>query len=172
MAKQRLTEAQGQATDEVASMGDAAVQTVEQPEVSAEQRERAEQQAEYSRKVQEYCLMLKPGFGSGKDFKDAGMYRRIVNSIFQNAIGHLDLGQVDKNVDAVFTAATADMAKRAEEIGEEVGAEITALLTAIGVASTRAVTLKNQVMPIDMCKAYVNWRPAAKLVNTTFFNAV
>jgi hypothetical protein len=132
----------------------------------------AEDQAQFSANVHENARTLRGGFGTGAEFRQDTLYRRIVNAIFQDELGNLDLSETDQSIDAVFTTVADDMATRADEIGGEIAQQIANRLKAIGTTATRQVTLKKGVVAMDMAKAYVNWKPSQKLVNQTFFNAV
>lgn len=132
----------------------------------------AQAQADMNHQVQDAAKTLRGGFGNGAEYKQNAIVRRIVNTLFADELKGLDLSGTDQSVDSVFQTVTEDMANNADEMGAEMGRQIAAHIKAIGLVATRQVTLKRGIVAIDMAKAYVNFRPGAKLVNSTFFNAV
>jgi hypothetical protein len=125
--------------------------------------------AEHSTRVKKVMAdVLKPGFGN--ENKDAAFTRKIVQLTFQRELGNVDIA--DKSADSVYAEACKRIADNAEVEGQALKERYIASVTAVALGATRAVTLKGNVTAMEASKAYVNFKPSAKLNNQTFFNAL
>ncbi len=135
----------------------------------------ANPQAEKNKSVQAECRNLKPAFVGGADNRIHDLVRRINSELYKEFAGKIDITE-EKTTDSAFVEALTNMVGAdgadAAEIGQSVGKYITNALQSAVRGADRSVTLKGGVTAMDMVKEYLNYRPAAKLRNQTYANAV
>jgi hypothetical protein len=131
--------------------------------------DRSDAQKQHTEAVKEACRRLRGAFMSGKEAKPAQLVQRIVQQLFQNELGrNADTESADYKEKFQYVAKM--LGENVDEMVKELAASIKQAVTDIDLAADPGVTLKGNIVALDMSQHYANFKPSRRDINQTYAN--